>query len=63
MALTVTSFDQDMTKTFGWWSSNTHLMYIHDEIIFLTKLVSERMAVAFPFVNVEIKITWLEKPP
>ena len=53
VALAVNGASRDMIKKIGRWSSDTFLMYIHDQISHLTKGVAERMATPFPFTNVE----------
>ena len=53
VALAVNGASRDMIKKIGRWSSDTFLMYIHEQISQLTKGVAERMATPFPFTNVE----------
>ena len=42
-----------MVKNIRQWSSNTFLMYVHEQIAYLTVGVAEGMAQTFPFSNVE----------
>lgn len=53
MALAVNGESREMIKKIGRWSSDTFLMYIHEQISHLTSGVAERMSRAFPFYNVE----------
>ena len=53
VALAVNEDPRDMIKKIGQWLSNNFLMYVHEKIINLTVGVAERMAMPFPFINVE----------
>ena len=53
VAMAVNGESRDMIKKIGRWSSDTFLMYIHEQIAHLTAGVSERMSKAFPFFNIE----------
>ena len=53
VALAVNGASRDMIKKIGRWSSDTFLMYIHEQISHLTVGVAERMATPFPFTNIE----------
>ena len=53
VALAVNGASRDMIKKIGRWSSDTFLMYIHEQISHLTAGIAERMATPFPFTNVE----------
>ena len=40
-------------KKMGRWSTDTFLMYIHEQISHLTKGISDKMSQPFPFFNVD----------
>ena len=53
VALAVNGKSRNMIKNIGWWSSNTFLMYVHEQISHLTVGVAESMATPFLLTNVE----------
>ena len=53
VALAVNGESRDMIKKIGRWSSDTFLMYIHEQISHFTIGVAERMARPFLFFNIE----------
>ena len=53
MALALSGQSPEMIKKIGQWSSNTFLMYVHEQIAHPTVGVVEGMALTFPFSNVE----------
>ena len=53
VALVLSGQSPEMIKKIGRWSSDTFLMYVHEQIVHLTVGVVEGMAQTFPFSNVE----------
>ena len=53
VALALSGQNATMIKKIGRWSSDTFLMYIHEQIAHLTAVVAEGMAQSFPFSNIE----------
>ena len=53
MALALNGATRDMIKKIGRWSSDTFLMYIHEQIAHLTHGVAEKMSQVVLFFNVE----------
>ena len=53
VALAVNGNSRDMIKKIGRWSSDTFLMYIHEQIAHLTAGVAQSMSKPFPFFNIE----------
>ena len=53
VALALSGQSPEMIKKIGRWSSDTFLMYVHEQIAHLTVGVAEGMAQTFPFSNVE----------
>lgn len=52
MAMKLNGIDRDTIRKFGRWSSDTFLMYIHEQIGAFSKHVSTKMATAIPFHNI-----------
>ena len=52
VALALSGQNATMIKKIGRWSSNTFLMYIHEQIAHLTAGVAEGMAQPFLFSNI-----------
>ena len=53
VALALSGQSSAMIKKIGRWSSDTFLMYVHEQIAHLTAGVAEGMAQPFPFSNIE----------
>ena len=53
VALALSGQSPKMIKKIGRWLSNMFLMYVHEQIAYLTVGVAEGMARTFPFSNVE----------
>lgn len=53
MALKLNGADRDIIKKLGRWSSDTFLLYIHEQIGEVTKGWAQKMATSIPFHNVE----------
>ena len=52
MALHLNKCDRDTIKKQGRWSSDTFLMYIHDQISAFSKGLSKKMATPISFRNI-----------
>ena len=53
MAMEVNGETDQNIKKMGRWSTDTFLMYIHEQISHLTKGISDKMPQPFPFFNVD----------
>lgn len=53
MAMAVNGETDRNIKKMGRWSTDTFLMYIHEQISHLTKGISDKMSQPFPFFNVD----------
>jgi hypothetical protein len=52
MAMKLNGIDRDTIKKFGRWSSDTFLMYIHEQIGAFSKGVSKKMSTHIHFRNI-----------
>ena len=52
MALNLSGNSDTLIMKFGWWSSLTFLKYIHEQIAFLSEVVSTDMSNQIPFNNI-----------
>ena len=52
MAMKLNGIDRDTIRKIGRWSSDTFLMYIHEQIAHLSSGVSRAMANPVPFINI-----------
>jgi hypothetical protein len=52
MALKLNKEDDSVIMKYGRWSSNTFLMYIHNQIGHLAEGISTKMSTPVPFLNI-----------
>ena len=53
MAMKLNGEDRDTLRKQGRWSSNTFLMYIHEQITAFSSGISKRMSRHTPFINLK----------
>ena len=62
MALKLHGYDRDTIKKMGRWSSDTFLIYIHEQIAAFSTGLSAKMAVPIPFHNIAAPLTFTDAP-
>lgn len=62
MAMKLNGIDRDTIRKMGRWSSDTFLMYVHEQIAFLSAGLAKTMSTRVPFRNVAAGAT-LREPP
>ena len=53
MAMKLNGEDHDTIRKQGRWSSDTFLMYIHEQIAAFSSGISKRMSQNIPFINLK----------